>query len=73
MEVMNQLLPVLVELVKAGKAIGLAYFAVIGLVPVVTVGVKGGLVYAVIRCICETVLKIVSILYVVEEKKHAKK
>lgn len=63
---MTQLMPVLVELVKAGKAIGLAYFAVLGLVPIISIGIKFGFIYASLKCICTTILSSIKYFYIVE-------
>ncbi len=71
-KILIEVAPVLIELVKTGKAIGLAYFAVVGIVPIVVNLVKWIVGYLSLKYICDTVLSMVKYFYI-QEPENAKK
>lgn len=69
MDILKECTPILIELIKTGKTIGLAYFAVLGLVPVVTLSIKAYVVYAVVKLIAD----VIKYLFGEEDEKATKK
>ena len=69
---LTQVTPVLVELIKTGKAIGVAYFAVLGLVPILLAFIKYGFIYLILKLLATGVQATINFLFSEEKNEKSK-